>query len=123
MDSHPEFQLDMSPAGSPMASPGADPNRRDDACDAIAHTLNSASVHACCPRSARTEHALRCYRAACRSTHRPANQGRLVAGSSDTVVCLSLFRPSIGIMSFSGEIFDGTSVNLGEGKAYGKLKR
>ena len=32
-------------------------------------------------------------------------------------------RPSIGIMSFSGEIFDGTAVNLGEGKAYGKLKR
>ena len=26
-------------------------------------------------------------------------------------------------MSFSGEIFDGTAVNLGEGKAYGKLKR
>ena len=32
-------------------------------------------------------------------------------------------RPSIGIMSFSGEVFDGTSLNLGDGKAYSKLKR
>ena len=32
-------------------------------------------------------------------------------------------RPSIGIMSFSGEIFDGTALAYGEGKAYSKLKR
>ena len=32
-------------------------------------------------------------------------------------------RPSIGIMSFSGEIFDGTALTYGEGKAYSKLKR
>lgn len=32
-------------------------------------------------------------------------------------------RPSIGIMSFSGEVFDGTSLNIGDGKAYSKLKR
>jgi hypothetical protein len=35
----------------------------------------------------------------------------------------SVSRPSIGIMSFSGEVFDGTSMNIGDGKAYGKLKR
>ena len=35
----------------------------------------------------------------------------------------SVSRPSIGIMSFSGEVFDGTSINIGDGKAYGKLKR